>query len=186
MSGGRYTRLEDFYGVDPTKQDPGTMDSPPKPPPKNGDKSKSMPHSQSESNIDFRLADTVAHKVRVGKIFVLNGERQRSSEDTDVTAVSSSFSRGRSITRTPSPAKVLEDIKEDHSPTPLITHTPRKRSRSPMKKLLGEMGRLGKSMSMKELPSHAFRKDGLKHWGGKVKERVEGLVNLPFLARKFH
>lgn len=117
----------------------------------------------------------MAHKVRVGKMFAPRGEHQRSSEDTDVTAVSSSFSRGRSVSRTPSPAKVLEDIKEIHSPTS-ASPTPRKRSRSPMKKLFGEMGRIGKSMSMKELPSQEYRKKGFKHWGEKVKERVETLV----------
>jgi hypothetical protein len=45
-----------------------------------------------------------------------------------------------------------------------------------MKKLFGDMGRLGKSMSMKELPSQEYRKKGFKHWGEKVKECVENLV----------
>jgi len=154
------------------------MESPPKPPPKSGHKSPYMSHSQSESNIDFRSNPTIAYNVRVGKMFVPRSDHQRSSEDTDNTAVSSSFSRGRSVTRTPSPAKILEDIKEDRSPRSSPTPTPRKRSRSPMKKLFGENGWLGKSMSMKDLPSH---KKGLKHWGGKVKERVENLVRIDSL-----
>ncbi len=152
------------------------MDSPPKPPRKHGHKSPYMSHSHSEGNIDFRSNDAIAHKIRVGKMFIPRGDQQRSSEDTDNTAVSSVYSRGRSVTRTPSPAKILEDIKEDRSPTSPTTPTPRKRSRSPMKKLFGDMGRLGKSMSMKELPSQEYRKKGFKHWGEKVKECVENLV----------
>lgn len=154
------------------------MDSPPKPPPKHGHKSPYMSHSQSESHIDFRSHDALAHKIRVGKMFMPRGDQQRLSEDTDNTAVSSSLSRGRSVTRTPSPAKALEDIKEVRSPTSPPSPKCRKRSRSPMKKFFGEMGKLGKSMSMKDLPSQEYRKKGFKHWGEKVKERVENLVRI--------
>jgi hypothetical protein len=48
-----------------------------------------------------------------------------------------------------------------------------------MKQLFGEHGWLGKSMSMKELPTAEYRKGGIKHWGGKLKERVEHLVFSP-------
>ncbi|KAK4692393.1 hypothetical protein P7C71_g4802, partial [Lecanoromycetidae sp. Uapishka_2] len=173
----RYTRFGDFYETEASTDSTNIMDRPPKPPPKPGHKSPYMSHSQSESHIDFRSNDAMAHKIRVGKMFAPRGDHQRSSEDTDNTAVSSVFSRGRSISRTPSPAKVLEDIKEVCSPTSPPNPAPRKRSRSPMKKLFGEMGRLGKSMSMKDLPSQEYRKKGFKHWGGKVKERVENLTD---------
>ena len=81
--------------------------------------------------------------------------------------------RGRPINRTPSPVK-LEDIKEDqpmNSPS-----SPIKRSRSPVKQLFGENGWLGRSTSMKEMPSEEFRKNGIKHWGGKLRQRVELIV----------
>lgn len=89
--------------------------------------------------------------------------------------------RGRSIRRTPSPAKLppsaraaspskLDDIKEDQPADCLLS--PTKRSRSPVKQLFGEHGWLGKSASMKELPSEQYRKTGIKHWGGKLKQRV--------------
>lgn len=71
--------------------------------------------------------------------------------------------------------KLLEDIKEDQSPgSPVV---PPKRSRSPMKQLFGEGGWLGRSTSMKELPDEEYRKKGLKHWGGKLKQRVEEMVS---------
>lgn len=130
-----------------------------------------MPHSQSENNIDFRAPPTNVHSLRVGKVFVVRGDNTaRSSEESG----ESSFSRGRSVSRTPSPVKLLEDIKEAQSPeSPL---PPTKRARSPIKQLFGEGGWLGKSTSMKEPPDEEYRKKGIKHWGGKLKQRVEDLV----------
>ena len=83
-------------------------------------------------------------------------------------------SRGRIATRTPSPVKQLEDIKEEYSASP--KDTPR-RSRSPVKQLFGEKGWLGRSTSMKELPSEEYRKTGIKVWGGKLKQRMIQKVN---------
>lgn len=146
-------------------------DKPPVPK-KPGHKSPGMPHSQSENNIDFRAPPTNVHNLRVGKVFATrNDYTARSSEESGA----SSFSRGRSVSRTPSPVKMLEDIKEDQSPgSPL---QPPKRSRSPMKQLFGEGGWLGKSTSMKESPDDEYRKRGIKHWGGKLKQRVEDLAS---------
>lgn len=79
--------------------------------------------------------------------------------------------RGRPIARTPSPVKQLEDIREEVSISPK-PQTPPKRSRSPVKQLFGEKGWLGRSTSMKELPSEEFRKTGLKIWGGKLKQKM--------------
>ncbi|KAI9847099.1 MAG: hypothetical protein M1837_003217 [Sclerophora amabilis] len=78
--------------------------------------------------------------------------------------------RGRST----SPVKYLKDLKEDEESD--FAHSPTKRSRSPMKKMFGENGWLGRSTSMKELPDEQYKKSGLKHWGSKVKQRVEGLT----------
>lgn len=46
-----------------------------------------------------------------------------------------------------------------------------------MKQLFGENGFLGRSTSMKELPSEEYRKKGVKHLGEKFKQRVEGMVS---------
>ena len=136
-----------------------------------GHKSPRMPHSQSESNINYHAPPTNAHSLRVGKTFALRGDNHLRSSDE---STESAFSRGRSVSRTPSPVKLLEDIKEDQSPGSPVA--PPKRSRSPMKQLFGERGWLGKSTSFKELPDEEYRKKGLKHWGGKIKQRVEDFV----------
>ncbi|KAK3174290.1 hypothetical protein OEA41_001534 [Lepraria neglecta] len=163
FSEDRYTQMEDFQDARAVRDDTVNYGK------KYGHRSPGMPHSQSEGNIDFRATARNDHSIRVGKKFAVRGEHNRSSEDTSAT--SSSFSRGRSISRTPSPTKLLENINEDEA-----TPSPPKRSRSPMKQLFGERGWLGKSMSMKELPSAEYRKGGIKHWGGKLKERVEHLT----------
>ena len=51
-----------------------------------------------------------------------------------------------------------------------------------MKQLFGPHGWLGKSMSMKELPSE---KGGFKQFGGKLKQRIEHLVSSGTMAVKF-
>ena len=48
-----------------------------------------------------------------------------------------------------------------------------------MKQLFGPHGWLGKSMSMKELPSE---KGGFKQFGGKLKQRIENLVGSGTMA----
>lgn len=142
-----------------------------------------MPHSQSEGNIHFRSRGVTDHNFRVGKTLedVAGDYHKRSSQDTDA---SSSLSRGRTLTRTPSPIKTLEDIKEDQ--TSDSTPSPTKRSRSPFKQMFGENGWLGRSTSMHELPNERYRKNGIKHWGGKIKQRVENLVSLKiFFIKSF-
>ena len=80
---------------------------------------------------------------------------------------------GRGAYRAPSPVKTLDDIKEEE---PVAEEERPKRSQSPIKQLFGEKGWLGRSTSMKELPSEEFRKTGIKHWGGKIKEKMLGKV----------
>lgn len=174
----RYTQMEDFYDPPTWKVGTGTG-KPPHPPPKyghhKGHKSPGMSHSQSEGNIDFRSGGIKDRNLRVGKTFesAAGNSYPRSSEDTDA---SSSFSRGRTITRTPSPVKALEDIKEDQAS--ISPPSPTKRSRSPFKQMFGENGWLGRTTSMNELPNEKYRKTGIKHWGGKIKQRVENIVSL--------
>ena len=101
----------------------------------------------------------------------------RFADDNDPPILSSP--RGRAITRTPSPIKNLEDIKEEASISPNVSP---KRSRSPMKQLFGENGWLGRSLSMKELPSEEYRKTGIKNWGEKFKQRMVQKVRHCFHA----
>ena len=167
----RNTRLGDFYDVSER----------PKTPAKDGKhqptyRHNGMSHSLSEGNVDFRCLGTQRppefHHLRLAS----NEIPIRLSEEI-VVSPPLSPSRGRSGPRTPSPFK-LEDIKEDLSPEEHPKNPP-KRSRSPVKQLFGHNGWLRKSTSMKELPSEEYRKAGnsaFKHWGGKIKQRVEHLV----------
>lgn len=176
--------MEDFYEPQPWKVSTGNG-KPPQPQPKyghhKGHKSPGMPHSQSEGNIDFRSRGIKDHNLRAGKTLegFAGDYNTGSSQDTDA---SSSISRGRTITRTPSPVKVLEDIREDQ--TSNSPPSPTKRSRSPFKQMFGENGWLGRSTSMHELPNERYRKNGIKHWGGKIKQRVENLVSLRVFSIK--
>ena len=183
----RCTKLGDFYDLAAPKNGSMTNRRPPVPPQSwtKGHKSPGMPHSQSESNIDYHAPPTNAHNLRVGKVFAVRDDTNaRFSEDSGNSLLShgalsfsrgdSFFSRGRSLSRTPSPVKVLEDIKEDQSPGSPVPVP--KRSHSPFKKLIGEGGWLGKSASFKELPDEQYRRKGFKRLGGKIKQRVEDLV----------
>ncbi len=53
--------------------------------------------------------------------------------------------------------------------------------RSPLKKLFGDGGILGRSMSTKDLPDPRYKKTGFAHWGGLVRQRVEEIVSIPTL-----
>lgn len=68
-----------------------------------------------------------------------------------------------------------DDIEEDLPRD--LPRTLAKRSRSPMKKMFGENGWLGKSPSMYEIANEAPRKSNLKQWSGKIRQRVGGIVS---------
>lgn len=133
--------------------------------------SKGMSQSRSEGNILHR-APPPRIKTRFDPVLPETGKHHAKVEPDRYPSQSSSV-RGRVDARTPSPAK-LDDIVEnriaDFSPSPI------KRSRSPVKQLFGERGWLGRSTSMKELPSEEYRKTGFKHWGGKLKQKVGEIV----------
>lgn len=48
--------------------------------------------------------------------------------------------------------------------------------RSPLKKLFGEGGILGKNASSKDLSDSGSRKSGIAHWSNKFKARVDDMV----------
>ena len=174
----RYTKIGDFVDGDDMKTPTGPA---PLLPPK-AYKKPGMPHSQSEGNIKFRSGHSSGSSSGSQFSHIYSAKDDKSVRLSQDTVSSSALSRGRSMRRTPSPTKELEDIKEVHSPvTP--PPSPPKRSRSPMKRMFGERGWLGKSMSMNELPGEEYRKTGIKHWGGKIKKGVGNLVSsLPYFV----
>lgn len=132
---------------------------------------KGMSQSRSEGNIlhrppsphiktrfDLVLPETRAYHARTR---------------SESNPLQNSSVRGRVAVRTPSPAK-LDDIVENRIAD--FSTSPVKRSRSPVKQLFGERGWLGRSTSMKELPSEEYRKTGFKHWGERFKQKVGEIV----------
>jgi hypothetical protein len=79
--------------------------------------------------------------------------------------------RGRS--RSPTKVQFVEDLRDEVIVE--IPQSPPKRSRSPMKKMFGENGWLGRSTSMKEKPNEQYQKTGLDRWRGKLKGLVSAL-----------
>ncbi|KAL8693605.1 MAG: hypothetical protein Q9218_001605 [Villophora microphyllina] len=141
-------------------------------------KPKAMSHSISENNISFRRPNDRSH-------LPPRATQQHFEHD----AAEEFPYRGRRASRTPSLIKGLENIKEDPTPEGLREQrtyasvpmsppaSPVKRSRSPMKKLFGENGFLGRSTSMKELPSEEYGKKGMKQLSEKLKQRVGGMTD---------
>ena len=171
----RYTKMGDFTDYDGEK----TPKALPKLPAK-AYKPPAMIQSRSEGNIASRSghSSTSSGSQFSHLHYSSDEDRIRRSEDT---LASSTPSRGRSTRRAASPSKNLEDIQEVQTPFTKAPASP-KRSRSPMKRMFGERGWLGKSMSMNELPSEEYRKTGLKHWGVKIKKGVGSLVSCVLLV----
>ncbi|KAL8637430.1 MAG: hypothetical protein Q9228_005299 [Teloschistes exilis] len=134
---------------------------------------KGMSQSMSENNISFRRPNDHSQ-------FSPKATQQHVGCDL----AGGSPYRGRQASRTPSPIKGLEKIKEDPSPEGIRDQAPStnvsmdppaspvKRSRSPMKQLFGDKGFLGRSTSMKEVPSEEYRKKGMKQLSEKLKQRM--------------
>ncbi|KAL8941595.1 MAG: hypothetical protein Q9216_002146 [Gyalolechia sp. 2 TL-2023] len=186
----RFTRIDDLlreYEKANLKASPTT---PRYQPTKYQHKPMGMSHSFSESHINFPRNDGYVQDS--ADLLQMQQPDHYGSPDAifnhgpETTPIARA--RGRLPNRTASPVKGLEEIKEDHTPEGSGGHSaykdlpadppasPTKRSRSPMKQLFGENGFLGRSTSMKELPSEDYRKRGVKHLGEKFKQRVEGML----------
>ncbi|KAL8833546.1 MAG: hypothetical protein Q9170_004201 [Blastenia crenularia] len=151
-------------------------------------KGKGMSHSMSENNMSFRQNHGHNQFPSASHQQPDQYEFANTTSDDGPDTTSHGPARGRLPVRTTSPTKMLEDISEvqtpvgisDHSAdTILPTHPPAspiKRSRSPMKRLFGDNGFLGRSTSMKELPSDEYRRKGVKNLGEKLKQRVGGMT----------
>ncbi|KAL8769479.1 MAG: hypothetical protein Q9209_004540 [Squamulea sp. 1 TL-2023] len=193
----RVARLEDLLRYSRELTESHTSPNVPRyQPTKYQHKPKGMSHSISENNMSFRRPP--GYK----QMAFEETQQHVDPDDADCQSMYSqelpSFvhSRGRPIPRTPSPIKTLEDIREDQTPEYIRDQSPRrsmamgppaspiKRSRSPMKQLFGERGILGRSASMKELPSDENRKKGVKHFVEKLNQRVGGMVREVHLRQR--
>ena len=168
----RYTRLGDMYD----SEDQENMASAARvmyegAAAKNHGKPSGMPHSRSEGSIQYKHRPAYSQDHQ--KAPTLGGFPYIRFANEDDPPI---LDRGRAALRSPSPVKQLDDIKEEESIEP---EAPPKRAQSPIKQLFGEKGWLGRSTSMKELPSEEYRKTGIKHWGGKIKEKMLGKVCIP-------
>ncbi|KAI9761722.1 MAG: hypothetical protein M1835_008119 [Candelina submexicana] len=127
-------------------------------------KPKGMSHSRSEGSIALVAGPTPIDTSRANKQYV-QPAAFRTTQSGNLSPI-----RGRSN----SPVKFMDEIKEQV--TPEAPHNNRKRSRSPVKKMFGENGWLGRSISLKDMSNESPKKTGLKHWGGKLIQRVEGIT----------
>ncbi|KAI9723961.1 MAG: hypothetical protein M1812_000679 [Candelaria pacifica] len=125
---------------------------------------KGMSHSRSEGSIALMGGPTPIDTWRANKAYVHPAAIDRAQYGNI------SPTRGRSQ----SPIKFMDEIKEQGMAE--APPSDRKRSRSPVKKMFGENGWLGKSISLKDLSNESPKKTGLKHWGGKLIQRVEGIT----------
>lgn len=174
---GRMTNIDDLLmEYEKTYGQP----SPPEPryqPTKYEHKPKGMSQSMSENNISFRRQNDHSHS-----------PPKVTQQHVDYDLAGGSPYRGRHASRTPSPIKGLEKIKEDPSPEGIRDQAPStnvsmdppaspiKRSRSPIKQFFGDKGFLGRSTSMKEMPSEEHRKKGMKQLSEKLKQRMGEMV----------
>lgn len=187
----RFTKIEDLLREYEKANAKRLPSAPRYQPTKYQHKPKGISHSLSENNVSFRLNGGHNHvssgspQPQRSNRYDANSENSHHNSETTPSA----HSRGRlPANRTPSPIKGLDDIKEDQTSEGSYNHdtqkslpayppaSPTKRSRSPMKQLFGENGFLGRSTSMKELPSEDGRKKGVKHLGEKFKHHIEGMT----------
>ena len=78
----------------------------------------------------------------------------------------------------PVPPKDLEQILEDDEDTEVEDEQRQKRSRSPMKQMFGPKGWLDRVPTDKAIKVEISRKQSLKNWSGKIKQRAGDMVRL--------
>lgn len=143
---------------------------------------KGLGESRSESHLHYQsLSPILRNSPMRGEHLDYRSDGEHAGEELHFGQILSS-NRSCFGSRTPSPRR-LNDIKEEQCTKPFLESSaafpssPIKRSRSPAKQLFGEQGWLGRSTSMRELPSEEYRKTGIKYWGGKLKQRIEDIVS---------
>ena len=78
----------------------------------------------------------------------------------------------------PVPPKDLEQILEDDEDTEVEGEQRQKRSRSPMKQMFGPKGWLDRVPTDKAIKVEISRKQSLKNWSGKIKQRAGDMVRI--------
>ena len=128
-------------------------------------KVRGLGHSYSENNIPSHVTTFPASPPKTGY--------SKLDNVLENPFQSPQFERGRGRDRTGSPFKEIsisgQDSTSDYNP-----HSPPRRSRSPMKKMFGDNGWLGRSTSLKDTHNH---QSGLKMWSGNIKHRVADMVS---------
>jgi hypothetical protein len=141
--------------------------------PEKVDRGSGMPQSRSEPTLHSvdGQQETKPAEYRIPiHLLPRSPTRSRSNPSSEAANVS----RGRAVNRPNSPVKKLQDVNENEVLE--VQKAPRKRSRSPVKRLLG----MGKSSSLKDIagePQAQAREEqadkskrtGLKVWGDKFK-----------------
>ena len=134
---------------------------------------RSMPHAYSEPTL-HGLDGQGDAKSRNYHVPIQLSQRSTAQSPNNSSGTAFQGRRGRSVRRPSSPLKSLQDVNENNVLD--IQEISRKRSRSPVKRILG----LVKSTSLKDVasephaptieqPADKSKRTGLKAWGGKFK-----------------
>lgn len=148
--------------------------------PAKANEGRGLPQSHSEPTLQGfdEQQETRAAQYHVPAYLSLGSTSRSKVRDADDAG---NGTRGRSVQRPDAPARALQDLNEDEVLE--VKKTFRKRSRSPVKRMLG----LGKSASLKDMASgsqtqsieltlNKGKKAGLKGWSDKLKH---GFLVLP-------
>lgn len=142
-----------------------------------------LPQSKSDGNVkslDSRVHEDTSFATKLYGDWGAGSYQHAAESQHNNTAGEYEGYRGRDRSR--SPVKVLEDLDENY-PLEFLTDAPRRRSRSPHKKLFGENGWLGKTPDIKDFQAEKNKKAGLKGLGEKIKQRVEDMVSLEAILK---
>jgi hypothetical protein len=134
---------------------------------------RSMPHTYSEPTL-HGLDGQEDAKSGNYHVPIQLSQRSAAQSPSSSSGATSQGPRGRSVRRPSSPLKSLQDVNENDVLD--VQEISRKRSRSPVKRILG----IVKSTSLKDVasephapaieePADKSKRTGLKAWGGKFK-----------------
>jgi hypothetical protein len=141
--------------------------------PEKNDHGSGMPQSRSEPTL-HGMDGQQETKPAECRIPIHLSPRSPTRSRSNPSSEAASTSRGRAVNRPNSPMKKLQDVNENEALE--VQKAPRKRSRSPVKRLLG----MGKSSSLKDIAgepqaqareeqANKSKRTGLKVWGDKFK-----------------
>ncbi|KAL1955464.1 hypothetical protein VTO42DRAFT_8558 [Malbranchea cinnamomea] len=136
--------------------------------------SRYLPQSKSDGNVKS-FNECIQEDTAFAEKLYGNWGSGQTSLTQDHTNLNRSPEGARGRHRSRSPAKRLEDVDEDN-PLEFLIDPPRKRSRSPHKKLFGENGWLGRTPDIGKDIAEKHKKAGLKGLSERIKQRVEDIT----------